>query len=57
VDWCHEHCKEWTSVSSGKARISVEQIAEALGKDSNEIARVSREARELNRLNELFAGG
>jgi len=57
VDWCHDNCKEWTSLSNGKARISVEQIAEALGKDSAEIARLSSEARELNRLSEIFAGG
>ena len=57
VDWCHEHCKEWTPVSSGKSPISVEQIGESLGKASDEIAWLTREARELNRLNEIFALG
>lgn len=57
VDWCHEHCKEWSPVSSGRAPISVEQIGEALGKAADEIAWLTREARELNRLNEIFAGG
>ena len=57
VKWCHEHCKEWTPVSSGKSPISVEQIGEALGKAGDEIAWLTREARELNRLNEIFAHG
>lgn len=57
VDWCHEHCKEWTPIPSGRAPISVEQIGEALGKRAEDIAWLTREARELNRLNEIFAGG
>ncbi len=57
VDWCHDHCKEWTPVSSGKSPISVERIGEALGKAGDEIAWLTREARELNRLNEIFAHG
>ena len=55
VDWCHDHCKEWTPVSGGRSPISVEQIGEALGKAGDEIAWLTREARELNRLNEIFA--
>lgn len=57
VDWCHDHCKEWTPVSGGKSPISVEQIGAALGKTDEEIAWLTREARELNRLNEIFAHG
>jgi len=57
VDWCHDNCKEWTPVSSGKSPISVEQIGEALGKAGDEIAWLTREAIELNRLNEIFAEG
>ncbi|HXI72388.1 MAG TPA: Panacea domain-containing protein [Verrucomicrobiae bacterium] len=57
VDWCHDHCKEWTPVLSGQSPISVEQIGEALGKAGDEIAWLTREARELNRLNEIFAQG
>ncbi len=55
VEWCHHHCKEWKPISSGRASISVEQIGEALGKTSSEITWLSREAHELNRLNEIFA--
>ncbi|MBI2925923.1 MAG: SocA family protein [Verrucomicrobia bacterium] len=57
VDWCHDDCKEWASVPSGKAPITVEQIGEALGKNAEEINWLTREARDLNRLNEIFAGG
>lgn len=57
VEWCHDHCKEWISVSSGKAPISVERIGEALGKAADDITWLTREARELNRLHEIFAGG
>lgn len=57
VDWCHDNCKEWTSLSSGRAPITVERIGEALGKDAGEITWLTREARELNRLHEIFAGG
>src|SRR3989442_6949338 len=31
VDWCHDNCKEWTCLASGKARISVEEIGAAVG--------------------------
>jgi hypothetical protein len=57
VDWCHDHCKEWAAVPGSRAPISVEQIGEALGKAAEEISWLTREARELNRLNEIFAGG
>ena len=57
VDWCHEHCAEWAPLASGRAPISVEQIAKALGKDDADIAHLTREARELNRLHEIFARG
>jgi hypothetical protein len=43
-------------VSRGRAPISVERIGEALGKDAGEITCLTREAQELNRLNEIFAG-
>jgi uncharacterized phage-associated protein len=55
VDWCHDNCKEWTPVSSGKSPISVEQIGEALGKAGDEIAWLTREARGLNRLHQIFS--
>lgn len=57
VHWCHEHCKEWTPLSTGRAPISVESVAEALGKGPAEITSLTQEARELNRLHEIFAGG
>ncbi len=57
VDWCHAQCREWTPVSAGQAPISIEQIGAALGKDAAAQAWLTREARELNRLNEIFAAG
>lgn len=55
VDWCHAHCKEWTPVTNGCAPIAVERIGLALGKAPDQIHRLTREAIELNQLDELFA--
>lgn len=57
VEWCHAHCAEWMPPASGCAPIAVEQIGKALGKDDGDIAHLTREARELNRLHEIFAHG
>ena len=54
-DWCHDHCGEWTPLARGCAPIAVERIAQSLGKPSELIQKLSREAVELNRLDEIFA--
>jgi uncharacterized phage-associated protein len=54
VDWCHAHCKEWTSVTNSCAPIAVEQIGMALGKTPQQIQRLRQKAVELNRLDEIF---
>lgn len=55
VEWCHAHCGEWTPVSRGCAPIAVERIAQALGKPPEIVQKLSREAAELNMLDEIFA--
>jgi uncharacterized phage-associated protein len=55
VEWCHTHCKEWTSVTNGCAPIAVEQVGIALGKSPQEVIRLREEAIELNQLDEIFA--
>jgi hypothetical protein len=55
VEWCHTHCKEWTSVTNGCAPIAVEQVGIALGKSPEQIIRLREEAIELNQLDEIFA--
>jgi len=54
VEWCHAHCAEWTPVTRGCAPISVERIGIALGKSPAEVKRLTQEAVELNRLDEIF---
>jgi len=55
VDWCHANCGEWTPLARGCAPIAVERIAQALGKSPEVIQKLSREAAELNLLDEIFA--
>jgi uncharacterized phage-associated protein len=55
VEWCHTHCGEWTPLSRGCAPIAVERIAQALGKPPEIIQKLTREAAELNQLDEIFA--
>ena len=55
VEWCHQHCGEWTPVARGCAPISVERIALALGKPPEAVQKLAREASELNQLDEIFA--
>jgi uncharacterized phage-associated protein len=55
VDWCHTYCVEWTPLDRGSAPIAVELIAQALGKTQEAISRISREERELNQLDDIFA--
>ena len=54
-DWCHDHCGEWTPLARGCAPIAVERIAQSLGKPAELIQKLSIEAVELNRLDEIFA--
>ena len=54
-DWCHVHCGEWTPVTRGCAPIAVERIGQALGKPPEAVARLAREAAELNLLDDIFA--
>ena len=54
-DWCHRHCAEWTPLTRGWAPIAVERIGQALGKSPQEIQKLTREAAELNTLDEIFA--
>lgn len=54
-DWCHAHCKEWQPVTGGRAPITVEGMAKALGKAPAQIHRLRQEAVELNRLDKIFA--
>ena len=56
VDWCHTHCGEWTPMARGCAPIAVERMGQALGKPPEAVARLAREAAELNQLDEIFAG-
>jgi len=55
VEWCHAHCGEWTPLARGCAPIAVERIAQALGKPPEMVSKLTREAAELNRLDEIFA--
>jgi uncharacterized phage-associated protein len=55
VEWCHAHCGEWTPQARGCAPISVERIAQALGKPPELVQKLAREAAELNQLDEIFA--
>jgi len=55
VDWCHTHCGEWTPMARGCAPIAVERMGQALGKPPEAVARLAREAAELNQLDEIFA--
>ncbi len=55
VDWCHAHCGEWTPLARGCAPIAVERMGQALGKPPEAVARLVREAAELNQLDEIFA--
>ena len=55
VDWCHTNCREWTPLSKGCAPIGVESIGKALGKSSQVVEKLAREAAELNRLDDIFA--
>lgn len=53
-DWCHAHCEEWTRLERGRDCISIEKIAQALGKSDQQIQRLAEEAAELNFLAEAF---
>lgn len=55
VEWCHSHCGEWTPLARGCAPIAVERMGQALGKTPEALARLVREAAELNQLDEIFA--
>lgn len=55
VDWCHSHCGEWTPLARGCAPIAVERMGQALDKPPAAVARLAREAAELNQLDEIFA--
>jgi len=55
VEWCHAHCGEWTPQARGCAPIAVERIAQALGKAPEIVRKLTREAAELNQLDEIFA--
>ena len=54
-DWCHEHCAEWTPLELGHARISLERLAEAVGKTEAQIRHLAEGAAELNLLDAAFA--
>jgi len=54
-DWCHERCAEWHPLRDGRANISLESIAEAVGRDEHEISRLREEAEETNLLAAAFA--
>ena len=54
-DICHDICKEWTPLKSGRADITIEHMGKALGKDENEIRFLQQEAKELNKLDAIFA--
>lgn len=54
AEWCHTHCPEWTPLTRGCAPIAVERIAIALGKAPEEVRKLTREAAELNLLDEIF---
>lgn len=56
VDWCHEHCTEWTPLNGGRAPITVQSIAKAQGADPARIEAVERAARQVATLDEIFAG-
>ena len=54
-DWCHEHCAEWTPLEEGRDRISLECLAEAVGKTGDDVRRLAEGAAELNLLDAAFA--
>lgn len=55
VEWCHTHCGEWTPLARGCAPIAVERIGQALGKTPEAVEKLTREAAELNQLDEIFS--
>ena len=54
-DWCHLHCGEWAPLNRGCAPIAVERIGQVLGKTPEQVAKLAREAAELNQLDEIFS--
>jgi uncharacterized phage-associated protein len=55
VNWCHAHCNEWFPITRGCAPISVERIGMALSMSGDRIHRLSKEAVELNMLDDIFS--
>jgi len=55
AEWCHTHCGEWPPLARGCAPIAVERMGQALGNPPEAVARLTREAAELNQLDEIFA--
>ncbi|MCX7011799.1 MAG: Panacea domain-containing protein [Candidatus Sumerlaeota bacterium] len=47
-DWCHEHCEEWSPLEDGRDLISIERIAQAVGKTGEEIERMKEEIAETS---------
>lgn len=50
VEWCHENCREWSPLQSGRKCIDVESLAVNLGKTKEEAELIKEEAREWNLL-------
>jgi Protein of unknown function (DUF4065) len=45
-DWCHQHCAEWTILTSGRTSITPSEIARAVGKSEEHARQIEAEAYE-----------
>jgi len=55
-DWTHEHCDEWTPLEQGRDSIPLERVAEAIGKNEDEIRVMREEAAEQVFMHRVFRG-
>jgi hypothetical protein len=50
-DWCHERCGEWLPLQEGREHISLDKLADEVGRDPKEVL---ENAAEQNFLEEVF---
>lgn len=53
-DWCHKFCAEWTPLADGRDSIEIEDLARNVGKQPEQIRRISEEAAESNLLSTVL---
>ncbi len=55
VEWCHEHCKEWTPLDEGRALIRLEEIGHAVGNTEKQQQQLLERAQADAELDRVFA--